>query len=108
MMNGCSPNSEMSPCERLHQHGLQASPQQVQPPLMSQVTVIPLIAITRLSFPATYLSGNHGNGTTQHCLTAYTANLTKLRERTIPTERQPLVGEVIADYLRIEGATWSA
>jgi hypothetical protein len=31
-----------------------------------------------------------------------------VRERTIPTERQPLIGEVIANFLRIEGATWSA
>jgi hypothetical protein len=29
-------------------------------------------------------------------------------ERTIPTERLPLVGEVIANFLRIESATWSA
>jgi hypothetical protein len=29
-------------------------------------------------------------------------------ERTIPIERQPLVDEVIANFLRIEGATWSA
>jgi hypothetical protein len=28
-----------------------------------------------------------------------------VRERTIPTERPPLVGEVIANVLRIEGAT---
>jgi hypothetical protein len=31
-----------------------------------------------------------------------------VRERTIQTERPPLVGEVIANFLRIEGATWSA
>jgi hypothetical protein len=31
-----------------------------------------------------------------------------VRERTIPTEWPPLVGEVIANFLRIEGATWSA
>jgi hypothetical protein len=31
-----------------------------------------------------------------------------VRERTIPTERTPPVGEVIANFLRIEGATWSA
>jgi hypothetical protein len=31
-----------------------------------------------------------------------------VRERTIPTERPPLVGNVIANFLRIEGATWSA
>jgi hypothetical protein len=31
-----------------------------------------------------------------------------VRERTIPTERPPIVGEVIANFLRIEGATWSA
>jgi hypothetical protein len=29
-------------------------------------------------------------------------------ERTIPTERPPPVSEVIANFLRIEGATWSA
>jgi hypothetical protein len=32
----------------------------------------------------------------------------RVRERTIPTERLPLVGEVIANFLRTEGATWSA
>jgi hypothetical protein len=31
-----------------------------------------------------------------------------VRKRIIPTERPPLVGEVIANFLRIEGATWSA
>jgi predicted membrane-bound dolichyl-phosphate-mannose-protein mannosyltransferase len=31
-----------------------------------------------------------------------------VRERIIPTERPPLVDEVIANFLRIEGATWSA
>jgi hypothetical protein len=31
-----------------------------------------------------------------------------VRERTIPTERPPLVGEVIANLLRLEDATWSA
>jgi hypothetical protein len=30
------------------------------------------------------------------------------RERTIPTERPPLVGEATANFLRIEGVTWSA
>jgi hypothetical protein len=29
-------------------------------------------------------------------------------ERTIPTKRQPLVGEVSVNFLWIEGATWSA
>jgi hypothetical protein len=29
-------------------------------------------------------------------------------ERTIPTERQPLAGEISANVLRIKGATWSA
>jgi hypothetical protein len=29
-----------------------------------------------------------------------------VRERTIPTERPPLVGEVSANFLQIEGATW--
>jgi hypothetical protein len=31
-----------------------------------------------------------------------------VREWTIPTERPLLVGEVIANFLRIEGARWSA
>jgi hypothetical protein len=31
-----------------------------------------------------------------------------VRERTIPTEPPPLVGEMITNFLRIEGATWSA
>jgi hypothetical protein len=34
--------------------------------------------------------------------------MVRVRERTIPTERLPLVGEVIANFLQIEGATWSA
>jgi hypothetical protein len=35
-------------------------------------------------------------------------SMVRVREQTIPTERPPLVGEVIANFLRIEGATWSA
>jgi hypothetical protein len=31
-----------------------------------------------------------------------------VRERTIPTERPPLVGGVSVNFFRIEGATWSA
>jgi hypothetical protein len=31
-----------------------------------------------------------------------------VRERPIQTERPPLLGEVSANFLRIEGATWSA
>jgi hypothetical protein len=31
-----------------------------------------------------------------------------VREQTIPTERPPLVGEVSANFLRIEGVAWSA
>jgi hypothetical protein len=31
-----------------------------------------------------------------------------VRERTIPTERPPLVSEVSANILRIEGVAWSA
>jgi hypothetical protein len=31
-----------------------------------------------------------------------------VRERTIPTERTPLIGEFSTNFLRIEGATWSA
>jgi hypothetical protein len=31
-----------------------------------------------------------------------------VRDRAIPTERPPHVGEVISNFLRIEGATWSA
>jgi hypothetical protein len=31
-----------------------------------------------------------------------------VRERIIPTERPRLVGEVIANFLRKEGSTWSA
>jgi hypothetical protein len=29
-------------------------------------------------------------------------------QATVPTERPPLVSEVSANFLRIEGATWSA
>jgi hypothetical protein len=31
-----------------------------------------------------------------------------VRKRTIPTERPPLVGEVSANILRIDGIAWSA
>jgi hypothetical protein len=31
-----------------------------------------------------------------------------VRERTIPTEQPPLIGEVIANFLGMEVATWSA
>jgi hypothetical protein len=31
-----------------------------------------------------------------------------VRKQTIPTERPPLVGEVIANFLQIEGIAWSA
>jgi hypothetical protein len=31
-----------------------------------------------------------------------------VRERTTPTERPPLVDEVSANFLRIEGVAWSA
>jgi hypothetical protein len=31
-----------------------------------------------------------------------------VREQAIPTERPPLVGEVSANFLRIEGVAWSA
>jgi hypothetical protein len=37
-----------------------------------------------------------------------TTSVVWVRERTIPTNRQPLVGEVSANFLRIEGAKWSA
>jgi hypothetical protein len=35
-------------------------------------------------------------------------SMASVHKRTIPTERQPLVSEVSASFLRIEGATWSA
>jgi hypothetical protein len=35
-------------------------------------------------------------------------SMASVRKRTIPTERPPLVTEVSANFLRIEGATWSA
>jgi hypothetical protein len=35
-------------------------------------------------------------------------SVTLILERTIPTERPPLVGEVSANFLRIDGVTWSA
>jgi hypothetical protein len=35
-------------------------------------------------------------------------SMVRVRERTIPTEGPPPVGEVIANFLRIEGDTWSA
>jgi hypothetical protein len=31
-----------------------------------------------------------------------------VRKRTIPTDRPPLVGEVSANLLRVEGVAWSA
>jgi hypothetical protein len=35
-------------------------------------------------------------------------SVASVRKRAIPTERPPLVSEVRANFLRIEGATWSA
>jgi hypothetical protein len=35
-------------------------------------------------------------------------SVVRVRKKTIPTERPQLVGEVRANVLRIEGATWSA
>jgi hypothetical protein len=35
-------------------------------------------------------------------------SMASIRKRTIPTERPPLVNEASANFLRIEGATWSA
>jgi hypothetical protein len=35
-------------------------------------------------------------------------SMASVRKRTIPNERPPLVSEISANYLRIEGATWSA
>jgi hypothetical protein len=35
-------------------------------------------------------------------------SVASVRKRTIPTGRPPLVSEVRANFLRIEGATWSA
>jgi hypothetical protein len=35
-------------------------------------------------------------------------SVASVRKRTIPTERPPPVSEVSANFLRIEGATWSA
>jgi hypothetical protein len=37
-----------------------------------------------------------------------TNSVALVRERTIPTERPPLVGEVSANFLRIDGVPWSA
>jgi hypothetical protein len=37
-----------------------------------------------------------------------TNSMAPVRKRTIPTERPPLVSEVSASFLWIEGATWSA
>jgi hypothetical protein len=35
-------------------------------------------------------------------------SVTWVRKRTVPTERPPIVGEVSANFLRVEDATWSA
>jgi hypothetical protein len=35
-------------------------------------------------------------------------SLALVRDRTVPTERLQLVGEVIANFVRIGGATWAA
>jgi peptidase E len=46
--------------------------------------------------------------TIKKTLKAKLNSMVLVRKRTIPTEPPPLVGEVIANFLRIEGATWSA
>jgi hypothetical protein len=43
---------------------------------------------------------------------SYACNVNKnsvvsVRERTVQTERQPLIGEVSSNFLRIEGGKWS-
>jgi hypothetical protein len=35
-------------------------------------------------------------------------SVASIRDRTIPTERPPLVGEVIANFWGLEGVAWSA
>jgi hypothetical protein len=35
-------------------------------------------------------------------------SVASVRERTIPTQRPPLVSEVNTNFLQIKGATWSA
>jgi hypothetical protein len=54
------------------------------------------------------------NFTYMHYLCEYVCKIKKLnpitwvRERTTPTERSPLVGEISANFLQLEGAAWSA
>jgi hypothetical protein len=47
------------------------------------------------------------NSRIRHILTKLNS-VASVRERIIPTERPPFIGEVNANFLRTEGATWSA
>jgi hypothetical protein len=54
---------------------------------------------------------SEGNFTEQKCYDGFSSHqnsVVLLRKRTILTERPPLVGEVSANLLRIEGVAWSA
>jgi hypothetical protein len=71
---------------------------------------------TRASEPMKYADhfrSNFEHMCTKQLIMRLTINLAKLnsvalvRKRTIPTERPPPVGEVSANFLRIEGVAWS-
>jgi hypothetical protein len=52
------------------------------------------------------LHGGNGHRVTTYTNKETTNSMVRVHERTIPTERPPLVGEVIANFLD-KGATWS-
>jgi hypothetical protein len=55
-----------------------------------------------------YFAGRYAGKYEMRYKRTKTDSVVWVRERTIPTERSPLVGKVSANFLRIEGATWSA
>jgi hypothetical protein len=60
-----------------------------------------LISATTVSEAGAFFASWGGGGGEENTVALF-------RERTIPSERPPLVGEISANFLRIEGATWSA
>jgi hypothetical protein len=71
---------------------------------------VPKAASARSWFPSCManLQSNICFVIVQRCGSTPYSSVTSVRKRTIPTERPPLVSEVSANFLRIEGATWSA
>jgi hypothetical protein len=72
-----------------------------------------ILEVLALSLQQTNISLDRINNTHEPCQELWLQckkknSMVWVREQTTPTERPQLVGEVIANFLRIERATWSA